>query len=100
MYAQVIEIGLEAERLELVERLIRHALVPALRQQSGFSGALNLTDRERAETVLVLLWETRGQASRPLASRVARIGPAFASTSELLALRPRSVAVWEVDARG
>jgi hypothetical protein len=100
MYAQVVEIGLEAERLELVERLVRDALVPALRQQTGFSGALHLTDRERAETLLVLLWETEGEATRPLASRVAGIGPAFASTSELLALRPRSVTVWEVDARG
>jgi hypothetical protein len=64
-------------------------------EQSGFCGALELTDRGRAETLLVLLWETEDEASRPLASRTARI-----ATVPELALPPRSVTVWEVDARG
>jgi hypothetical protein len=93
MYAQVVELQLEPERLDELERLVRSELVPALRKQSGFCGALNLTDRERGETLLVLLWETEEEAARPL-------GPSAASSGlALLAARPRSVTVWEVDAR-
>jgi hypothetical protein len=95
MFAQVVEIRLEPARLEIVEVLVRQSLVPALREQSGFCGALNLTDRGRAETLLVLLWETEDEASRPLASRLARI-----ATVPELALPPWSLTVWEVDARG
>jgi hypothetical protein len=99
MYAQVIELRLAPERLEALERLVRYELVPALRQQSGFCGALNLTDRERAETLLLLLWETEDEAARPLARSAAPFGRALATVTEVLASRSCSVTVWEVDAR-
>ena len=99
MHAQVIELELEPERLEVLERLVRSELVPALREQSGFCGALNLTDRERGETLLVLLWEREDEAARTLAQNAALLGQAFATVTDLLAARPRSVTVWEVDAR-
>jgi hypothetical protein len=99
MYAQVIELPLEPERLEVLERLVRYELVPALREQAGFCGALNLTDRERGETLLVLLWEREDEAARPLAQSAALLGQAFATVTDLLAARSCSVTVWEVDAR-
>lgn len=87
MYAQLIEFRSDSARLELVQRLIRHELVPALRERPGFSGALGLIHRERATTLLVLLWETEAEAARPLA----RDGALFDASS---------ISVWEVDARG
>ena len=99
MHAQVIELQLEPERLELLERLIRSELVPALREQSGFCGALNLTDRGRGETLLVLLWETEAEAARTLARSVAPFAQAPATVKALLASRSCSVTVWEVAAR-
>ena len=39
MYAQVVELQLEPERLDELERLVRSELMPALREQSGFCGA-------------------------------------------------------------
>ena len=99
MHAQVIELQLEPERLEVLERLVRSELVPALREQSGFCGALNLTDRERGETLLVLLWEREDEAARTLAQSAALLGQAFATVPDLVAARLRSVTVWEVDAR-
>ena len=99
MHAQVIELQLEPERLDELERLVRTELVPALREQSGFCGALNLTDRERGETLLVLLWEREDEAARTLAQSAALLGQAFATVPDLVAARLRSVTVWEVDAR-
>jgi hypothetical protein len=100
MYAQLIEMRLEPERFEVLERVVRNELVPALREQPGFCGALNLSGRERAETLLVLLWETEEDACLPLIERVASFATAFSTVSELLACGSCSVSVWEVDARG
>jgi hypothetical protein len=99
MHAQVIELQLEPERLDELERLVRTELVPALREQSGFCGALNLTDRERRETLLVLLWETEDEAARTLAQCAAPSRLALSTVTDLLAARSCSVTVWEVDAR-
>jgi hypothetical protein len=94
MYAQVIELRLAPARVEDLGRLVRHELVPALREQPGFCGALGLTNRERAETLLIMLWETEEEAARPLA----RAAPA--TVTALLVSAPGAVTVWEVDARG
>src|SRR3954452_7695333 len=100
MHAQVIEIRLEPAQLEVVERLIRGELVPALREQSGFCGALHLTAQERSEALLVVLWETEDDANRPHAFSTDGAEPVAASIIDLLALRAGSVTLWEVDARG
>jgi hypothetical protein len=89
MYAQVIETSIQPDRLELLERLVRSELVPALRGEPGFCGALSLVDRERAAALLVLLWETEQDAACP------RI---FAT--ELAGVRLSPSTVWEVTARG
>jgi hypothetical protein len=85
----VIETSIQPDRLELLERLVRSELVPALRGEPGFCGALSLVDRERAAALLVLLWETEQDAARP------RI---FAT--ELAGVRLSPSTVWEVTARG
>jgi hypothetical protein len=100
VYAQVIEVRLEPARLDVTERLVRSELVPALRTQSGFCGALYLTDRERAESTLVLLWETEDEAARPMARSAAPFEQAPATVAEIQASRSYAVTVWEVDARG
>ena len=96
MHAQLIELKLAPERLE---RLVRSELIPALREQSGFCGALSLTARERCATLLVLLWETEAQAARTLARSAAPFTQAPATVTALLASRSCSVTVWEVDSR-
>ena len=100
MYAQLIETRLEPERLKELVRLVRCELVPALRGQAGFCGALNLTHRERAESLLVLLWETEDEATRPLRLGAAPFQQARATLTEFLTARSCAVTVWEVDARG
>jgi hypothetical protein len=100
MYAQLIETRSDPERLTELVRLVRGELVPALRKQAGFSGALYLTSSERAESLLVLLWETEAEALRPLRRGAAPFQQALATVTELLAARSHAVTVWEVDARG
>jgi hypothetical protein len=89
MYAQVIETSIEPERLEVLERLVRSELLPALREQPGFSGAVGLVDRERAATLLVLLWETEPDAAR-----------LREAVTDLPGVSLSPPTVWEVSARG
>ena len=100
MYAQLIESRLKPERLQELVRLVRFELVPALRGQAGFCGALNLTNSGRAESLLVLLWEAEDEAARPLRRGAAPFHLALATVTELLTARSLAVTVWEVDARG
>ena len=100
MYAQVIETRMEPERLEVLERLIRSELVPALRVEPGFCGAVGLVDRERAETLLVLLWETEEEAARRVAPGADPFRKASSTVTELLGSRSCSETTWEVNARG
>ena len=89
MYAQVIELRLAPERLEKLERLVRSELEPAIREEAGFCGALNLTDRERADSLLVFLWETEDEAARPLARSGAPFAQASATMTALLRAHAR-----------
>ena len=89
MYAQVIEASVESHRLQGLERLVRSVLFPALREEPGFCGAMSLVDRDRAATLLVLLWETEGDSARLPACVAALPG-----------VRVSPPAVWEVNARG
>jgi hypothetical protein len=45
-----------------LDAAIRDRLLPALRVQDGFCGALHLSNRGDAEAMLVILWETEEQA--------------------------------------
>ena len=85
MYAQVFEL-LGAERGEHLNRSIYSELLPALRTEHGFCGALSLVRRERGELLLLVLWETEDEAAGPLPPRLA-------------ALTGGTPEVWEVGAR-
>jgi hypothetical protein len=89
MYAHVIETSVPPEQMALLERLVRCELLPALREEPGFSGAMSLVDRDRVATLLILLWETQADAARPRASVTGLPG---------VSLSPPTV--WEVNARG
>lgn len=87
MFAEMIEGLLAPERLDELERLIRRELVPALRAEPGFSGAVSLFERDRGAALLVVLWETEEEAAGGRGSVVAEW------------LDSCSVTIWEVDAR-
>jgi hypothetical protein len=85
VHAQLVEIHFDPERLADFERRFCSELVPALRAEPGFAGALHLADRGHGHARLVLLWETEEEALRSL---------------ERLGLHENgTTSVWEVVAR-
>jgi hypothetical protein len=91
LYAQVLEGRAVPERRHELERAIREKLIPALREEEGFCGALHLVDCHTDETMIVVCWETEEQAARPPGDCI----PVAALSSEF---RSR-LSVWEVGAR-
>jgi hypothetical protein len=63
MYAQVLTEGATPERCGELDAAIRDQLLPALRLQEGFCGALHLVRRGGGEGMLIVLWETEEQAT-------------------------------------
>ena len=92
MYAQTFELP-GPERAERLHRAISAELLPALRTERGFSGALSLIRPETGEMLLLVFWETEDLAKRPLhpclAALLDELGTAGATSGTL----------WEVGAR-
>jgi heme-degrading monooxygenase HmoA len=99
MYAQMLDgRALPGQRDEL-ERAVREKLLPALREEEGFCGALQLVDRDTDETIMVVCWETEEQAVRPCRDYAASTQVAFAAIAEVSSTFRDRVSVWEVGAR-
>ena len=50
-----------------MDRIVTGDMVPALQDEPGFAGALNLVDRTSGNALMIILWETEEQARRALA---------------------------------
>jgi hypothetical protein len=91
MYAQALE-GVAPAQLN---EIVRRELVPALRTEPGFSGALSLVDAATGRALVLVFWETEAEAARPLAPHydalLAALGQPGPDT-----YAPR---IWEVGAR-
>jgi hypothetical protein len=93
MYAQVLTEGATPEWCGELDAAIRDRLLPSLRVQEGFCGALHLVSRSDGQGMLIVLWETEEQAAHA------------ASGQELAALVPEAggscaqASVWEVTQR-
>ena len=57
--------------------LLSQKLIPALREEPGFAGTLNLVDSETGDGITIVMWETAEQARRPLQDTA----PGFAGRS-------------------
>ena len=99
MFAQVIEGGTTAERRSEMDAIVREELIPALHEEPGFTGALNLVNRDSGEAMMIVLWETRGQAELPIGDR----GPAFlralGSIVTISTGQRRPISTWDVNAQ-
>jgi len=93
VYAQVFQLC--AEQSERSTGSISGELLPALRTEAGFCGALSLVRRETGEMLLVVFWETENEAVRPLPPRLAAL------LAELGTAGPTAgvPTIWEVGAR-
>ena len=55
MYAQLVQGGTTPDRRPVMDRLVTDELIPALHEEAGFSGALNLVDRESGNAMMLVL---------------------------------------------
>lgn len=65
MYAQVIQGGSKPDARDQMSRAVIEAMIPALQEQPGFCGTLNLEDPVTGHGMMINLWETEDQARRP-----------------------------------
>ena len=94
MFAQIFELP-GVEGYEGLSRTVQNELLPALRSEKGFSGALTLVRRDAGEMLLLVFWETETQAVCPLVP--ALVG--FLDESGERGLTSGPPRVWEVGAR-
>jgi hypothetical protein len=98
MFAQVIEGGTTLERRAEMDAIVHEQLIPALEQEPGYAGAMNLVDRSDGQAMMIVLWETEAQANRPLPE----YGPAFlralASIAAISTGNRKPIQVWDVNA--
>ena len=59
MQARIGTFQVSPEKLEEVERLFQHQVVPAFSRHRGFIGYTAYVDRERGRFVGISLWQTR-----------------------------------------
>jgi hypothetical protein len=99
MYAQLIEGGTTPDRRTEMDRIVTDEMVPALKGEPGFAGALNLVDRESGNALMIILWETAEQAHRPLNDYGQPFLKALASIAAISTGNRAPISVWEVNAR-
>jgi hypothetical protein len=99
MYAQLVKGGTTPDRRSEMDRIVTDELVPALHDEPGFAGALNLVDRETGNALMLILWETADQANRSLSAYGQRFLKALASIAAISTGNRAPISVWEVNAR-
>ena len=99
MYAQLVQGGTTPDKRSEMDRIVTDELVPALHDEPGFAGALNLVDRETGNALMLILWETADQANRSLSEYGQRFLKALASIAAISTGNRAPISVWEVNAR-
>jgi hypothetical protein len=99
MYAQVIEGGTTPDRRTEMDAIVVDRLIPALEAEPGYTGALNLVDRESGEAMMVILWDEEAQARRPLPEYGPGFLKALAAITAISTGQRKPIGVWEVNAR-
>jgi hypothetical protein len=99
MYAQLIEGGTTPARRTDMDRIVTDEMVPALEAEPGFTGALNLVDRDSGDAMMIILWETETQARRSLSEYGGAFLKALANVAAISTGTRSPISVWEVNAR-
>ena len=63
MYAQVVQGGAAPERRDEMNAAVRDHLIPALQQEAGYAGAVNLENRDSGHGMMITFWDTEAQAA-------------------------------------
>ena len=98
MYAQVIQGGAAPAQRAEMDAVVHEQLIPALNEEPGFSGALNLVDRETGKAMMVVIWQEEEQARRPLPEYGRRFLQALASIAAISSGNRAPISIWDVNA--
>ena len=85
MYARVITFQYQPGKMDAGLDILRESVVPELRQQTGYEGALNFVDRNANKVVGITLWKTESDLQ---ASGMGKLRERFAKISSFLAAAP------------
>src|SRR4051794_38684031 len=99
MYAQLIEGGTTPAHRREMNRVVTEEMIPALQEEPGFAGALNLADDDSGDGLMVILWETEAQARRALGDYGGAFLRALAGVARISTGTRRPISVWAVNAR-
>jgi hypothetical protein len=99
MYAQLIEGGTTPDRRTEMDRIVTDEMIPALQEEPGFAGALNLVDRTSGNALMIILWDQAAEARRPLGDYGTAFLKALASVAAITTGTRAPISVWEVNAR-
>jgi hypothetical protein len=99
VYAQVIEGGTTPDHRDAMDRIVTDEMIPALDAEPGFSGALNIVDRESGNAMMIVLWQTEAQARRALGEYGGAFLKALAGIAAISTGTRSPISVWEVNAR-
>ena len=98
MYAQVVQGGTTLAQRAEMDRIVIEDLIPALQQEPGFRDAMNLVDRDTGNGMMIILWETKEQAERPLPDYGAPFLKALAEIAAISTGNREPISIWEVNA--
>ena len=68
MYAMVVQGGTTSDKRDEMNGAVTELLIPALRSEPGFRGAVNLEDRATGHGMMLTFWDTEDQAQHPASS--------------------------------
>jgi hypothetical protein len=97
MYAQLIEGGTTPERRTEMDRIVTDELVPALQDEPGYSGALNLTDSSSGNALMIILWQNQMQAQRALSEYKPAFLKALANIAAISTGTRNPISTWNVN---
>ena len=84
MYARIVTVHAQPDKLDQVIAIYRDSIVAAAKQQKGFLGARLFTDRATGKGVSVTRWQSKedletGEASGYYQEQIAKIAPMLAA---------------------
>jgi len=82
-----------------MDRIVTDEMIPALHDEPGFAGALNIVDRDTGNAMMIILWDQEDEARRPLADYGAAFLKALANVAAITTGNRGPISVWEVNAR-
>jgi hypothetical protein len=83
-----------------MHRIVSDELIPALRDEPGFVGALNLVAPDSGDAIMIVLWQSVEQAQKTLGDNgTSFLAPLFCIADSPPPGDDESRSVWEVTVR-